>query len=71
MEIILSILSILGIIYWSKLQYNRASNYINTHINKIDYGKMNDDRIINDLSNQQLNQNILNGKYDSDKESKI
>ena len=64
MEIILSELFILGIFSWFKLQDGRSSNYLNTHVGKIDYGKMNEDRILNDLSNSQVNQNILSGKYD-------
>ncbi len=43
---------------------NRTTNYLNSHAGKIDYGKMNDDRIMNDLSNSQVNQNLLSGKYD-------
>ncbi len=64
MEIILSVLFIAGIIGWFKLQDCRTSNYLNTHVGKVDYGKMNEDRIMNDLSNSQVNQNILSGKYD-------
>lgn len=64
MEIILSVLFITGIIGWFRLQDCRTSNYLNTHVGKVDYGKMNEDRIINDLSNSQVNQNILSGKYD-------
>lgn len=64
MEIILSILFIVGIWGWFKLQDSKTSNYLNTHVGKVDYGKMNDDRIINNLSNSQVNQNILSGKYD-------
>lgn len=64
MEIILSVLFIAGIIGWFKLQDGRASNHLNSHVGKIDYGKMNEDRIMNDLSNSQVNQNIINGKYD-------
>lgn len=62
MEIILSVLFIVAIVGWFKLQDGRASNHLNTHV--IDYGKMNEDRILNDLSNLQVNQNILLGKYD-------
>ena len=64
MEIILSALFILGIVSWFKLQDGRASNHLNSHAGKIDYGKMNEDRILNDLSNSQVNQNIISGKYD-------
>ena len=67
MEIILSARLILGIMGWFKLQDNRASDYINTHANKIDYGKMNNDRILNDLSNSEVNKNVLLGKYDREK----
>lgn len=61
---LLTVLLILGIVGWFKMQDGRASNHLNTHVGKIDYGKMNEDRIINDLSNSQVNQNIINGKYD-------
>ena len=64
MEIILSVLFILGIVGWFKLQDGRASNHLNSHVGKIDYGKMNEDRILNDLSNSQVNQNIISRKYD-------
>lgn len=64
MEIILSALFIAVIIGWFKLQDGRASNHLNSHVGKIDYGKMNEDRILNDLSNSQVNQNIISGKYD-------
>mgnify|MGYP006894173262 FL=1 len=64
MEIILSVLFIAAIVGWFKLQDGRASNHLNTHVGKIDYGKMNEDRIMNNLSNSQVNQNIINGKYD-------
>ena len=64
MEIILSILFILAIVGWFKLQDARDSNHLNTHVGKIDYGKMNEDRLVNDLSNSQVNQNIIDGKYD-------
>lgn len=64
MEIILSILLIVGIWGYFKNIENNASKHLNTHVGKIDYGKMNTDRIMNDLSNTQVNQNIINGKYD-------
>lgn len=64
MEIILSLLFVAGMIGWFKLKDNRASNHLNTNAGKIDYGKMNNDRVMNDLSNSQVNQNIINGKYD-------
>ena len=61
MEIILSILFILGILAYFKVQDGRVGNYSQSH--QIDWGKVNSDRAINDLSNSQVNQNILNGKY--------
>lgn len=64
MEIIASILLILGIIGYFKIQDNKACNYMNTHVGKVDIGKMNHDRIMNNLSNYQVNQNLVNGKYD-------
>lgn len=61
MEIILSILFILGIVVYFKVQDAKACNYSKAH--RIDWGKVNNDRVVNDLSNSQVNQNILNGKY--------
>lgn len=64
MEIILSILIILGIIGLFKFLDGRASDHLNIHITQIDYGKKNGDRIINDISILQVNQNHIYGKYD-------
>ena len=61
MEIILSVLFILGIWAYFKAQDAKACNYSQSH--QIDWGRVNYDRAINDLSNSQVNQNILNGKY--------
>ena len=61
MEIILSVLFILGFWAYFKVQDGRACSYSQSH--QIDWGKVNSDRAINDLSNYQVNQNILNGKY--------
>ena len=46
MGIILSVLFIAVIIGWFKIQDGRASNHLNSHVGKIDYGKMNEDRIL-------------------------
>lgn len=62
MEIILSILFLIGIWAYFKNQDTKACNYSKSH--QIDYGKVNTDRIMNDLSNSQVNHNILSGKYD-------
>lgn len=61
MEIIFSVLFILGIVAYFKVQDGRACNYSQSH--KIDWEKVNDDRAVNDLSNFQVNQNIMSGKY--------
>ena len=61
MEIILSVLFLLGIWVYFKVQDGKACNYSQSH--QIDWGKVNYDRAINALSNSQVNQNILNGKY--------
>lgn len=61
MEIIATILLIIGLWGFYKIRDVKACNYSQSH--QIDWGKVNHDRIINDLSNSQVNQNILNGKY--------
>lgn len=61
MEIILSVLFILGIWVYFKTQETKACNYSQSH--QIDWGTVNSDRVLNDLSNSQVNQNIISGKY--------
>ena len=61
MEIILSVLFLLGIWGYSKIQEVKSCNYSNSH--QIDWGRVNSDRALNDLSNSQVNHNILSGKY--------
>ena len=61
MDIILSILSVVSFAIYFKVKDIRACKYSQSH--QIDWGKVNNDRMINDLSNSQVNQNILNGKY--------
>ena len=63
MEIILSVLFILGFVVYFKAKDVSACNYSQSHY--IDWGKVNNDRTVNDLSNFQVNQNILNGKYNT------
>lgn len=63
MEIILSVLFLLGIWAYFKVQDAKACNYSQSH--QIDWGKVNSDRAVNDLSNYQVNQNTLNGKYNA------
>lgn len=61
MEVILSGFLVLGIWIYFKNQDAKACKYSQVH--QIDWGKVNSDRVVNDLSNSQVNQNILNGKY--------
>lgn len=62
MEIILTIILIVSIWIYGKVQELKATNYCNSY--HIDWGKVNNDRIMNNLSNSQVNKNIINGKYD-------
>lgn len=62
MEIIASIGLIVLIYAWFKAEDNRANKHCRKY--NVDWGKVNEDRIMNDLSDYQVNQNIANGKYD-------
>lgn len=64
MEIILSILFIIGVWTYFKRQESKASYYSNTY--KIDWEKVNQDRM-KGTSDTQLNKNIYNGKYGREK----
>ncbi len=61
MGIILIILLILGIASYYKIQDINTKNYIQLH--KIDWGKVNEDIIMNDSHNFRVNHNILSGNY--------
>lgn len=63
MEIILSALFLLVIWGYFKHLDAKACNYSQSH--QIDWGKVNHDRTINDLSNSQVNKNIISGKYNN------
>lgn len=63
MKISLSILLIIGIIYCINRPNRNAMKYGNIY--QQDYEKMNEDRYLNNLSNRQVNQNILSGKYNT------
>lgn len=63
MQIIGSILLLVGIWAYVKWNEGQASNHSKTHV--IDYGKVNNDRLFNNLSETQINKNIANGKYDT------
>lgn len=56
MEIILSALFIIGFIFYCNAK--EASAY-----RKVDWRKANNDKLMNDLSNFQVKQNIMSGKY--------
>lgn len=65
MEFLLSIALIFCVfILPGKIAEHKACNYMNSHVGRVDIGKMNTDRIVNNLSNYQVNQNLINGKYD-------
>jgi hypothetical protein len=64
MEIIISILFIIGVWAYCRHQESKASNYSNTY--KVDWSKVNQDRI-KGVSEMQLNKNIYNGQYGSGK----
>lgn len=68
MEIILSILFLVGIWAYFRAQEAKACQHYNNY--RVDWGKVNDDRIRNNLSQSQLNKNISNGKYDTGKRFK-
>jgi hypothetical protein len=57
-----SILLIVFICAWVKAGERSANKYCNKH--EIDWEKVNEDRTMNDLSNSQVDRNILSGKYD-------
>lgn len=61
MEIIASVLFLIGIWAYFKVKNVKVCNYSQSH--QIGYGKLNNDRIMNNLSNSQVNNNILSGEY--------
>ena len=65
MEIIFSVLFLLAFWLYYRCIDNSASNHCNNY--KVDWKKVNEDRIMNDLSGSQVNKNIASGKYDSGK----
>ena len=62
MGIVFSVLFLLGFWIYYKSVDNRASNHCNTY--QVDWEKVNEDRIKNNLSNTQVDKNIFKGKYD-------
>lgn len=61
MGIVFSVLFLLGFWIYYKSVDNRASNHCNTY--QVDWEKVNEDRIKNNLSNTQVDKNIFKGKY--------
>lgn len=63
MEFILSLI-IIGITYVaSKSTEWKFDNYIPPQGQRIDYNKQSYDRIVNNLTNEQVMKNTMNGKY--------
>ncbi len=56
-----SIILIVFIWAWVKTGERSTNKYCNKH--DIDWGAVNKDRTMNDLSNSQVDRNILSGKY--------
>ena len=65
MEIILSVLLIVALILNVKVHDWKATSHSNTY--EVYWGKVNDDRRKNNLSDTQVNKNIASGKYDTGK----
>lgn len=63
MEIILSVLILVGFWMFHRDLEKGVSNHCNNY--NVDWGKVNEDRIMNDLSGNQVNMNISTGKYDA------
>ena len=63
MELILGILFIVGIVLYGKIQDEKATYHCNTY--EVDWSKVNEDRIMNNLSDNQVNKNIVSGKYNT------
>lgn len=62
MEILATIGLIVGVWFYYKVKEEQAITHSNTY--DVDWGKVNEDRIMNNLSQSQTNDNIANGKYD-------
>lgn len=65
MEIVLTILLIEAFVLYGKVQDWNATSHCNTY--EVDWGKVNDDRRMNNLSETQINKNIVSGKYGTEK----
>lgn len=56
-------LIIIGII-WAVCNANRNSRVDNYPISRVDTSKMVSDKVMNNLSDKQVQRNMINGKYD-------
>lgn len=65
MEILATIGLIVGVWLYYKIKEEQTIAHSNTY--DVDWGKVNEDRIMNNLSQSQINDNIVNGKYDRGK----
>lgn len=65
MEIIFSVLFLFG--FWA--YYRSIDHSASNHCNKynVDWKKVNEDQVKNNLSNSQVNKSIARGKYDAGK----
>lgn len=63
MEFILSILLIIVVWAMSKSTEWKFDNYTPPQGQRIDYNKQSYDRIVNNLTNEQVMKNTMNGKY--------
>lgn len=63
MEFILSILLIIVVWAMSKSTEWKYDNYMPPQGQRIDYNAQSYDRIVNNLSNEQVMKNTMNGKY--------
>lgn len=63
MEFILSVLLIIVVWAMSKSTEWKFNNYTPPEGQRIDYNKQSYDRIVNNLSNEQVMKNTMNGKY--------
>ena len=65
MEMVLEIIFIFVIWIVSKWDEWKFNNYMPPEGQRIDYNKQSYDRIVNNLSNEQVMENTINGKYNT------
>lgn len=63
MELILGLI-LIGVVWFLSTSTDRKfNNYMPPQGQRIDYNKQSYDRIVNNLSNEQVMKNTMNGKY--------